>query len=297
MPSGVPHVSSAPTGLTGYLATWGPAGARATAVLHDIGLLEPEVLAWPRSRLTMTGVPLEFGFAECSAGFRYTTEVGPPGSRPSRRLGEVCAILQRRGAAVPAESLRRVARLQQCGQLSFGAWLGVHHRETGDSFKIYAEVPAAARDAADGWLTALLGAPHHAPGPSPQVKMIGLECRSGRIEVYYGATDQLRTAVPALAARAGRGAGSEALLGMIDALSVFPARAKLPVRDVGFSYAASAVPDRAGSVLHALPHRPGHVWRRPVVRRASRGPVRREEPGPAGVRGVATAAAGRPRGG
>ena len=140
-------------GLLQYLDTWGPVGQRAKAVLQDVGLLSTTPRTdWQKSRLTPTGAPLEFGFAQSGDGLRYTVEVYAPSTNPSRRMNEICAFLQNRGLCLPARNLLyQVARMQAKGVLTYGAWLGVRHCETGDRFKIYAELPQDSAPAIDAW--------------------------------------------------------------------------------------------------------------------------------------------------
>ncbi len=234
-------LSLAPAGLLHYLDTWGQAGQRAQAVLQDVGLLSNRLKAGlQKSRLTPTGVPLEFGFAEFEGGLRYTVEVGRPGINPSRRMDEICALLQDRGAPLPSEEARRwVTQMQAKRLLTYGAWLGVRHTENEDRFKIYAELPPEAAQATDAWLTDAVGHPHLALGPAPKIKMVGLDAEGDGIELYYASTDLLRTAVRLLLRRAGLFDSSEQLLALIDSMTAFPPGAALPARDVGFSYALS----------------------------------------------------------
>jgi len=206
--------------------------------LQEIGL--SGAASWPASRLTPTGAPLEFGFTEGGSGLRYTVESTPPGVDLAQRLSDVCEFVSSRGTPPPPIDLMdRVTDLQAHGSLSFGAWLGVRHDGADDRFKIYAEVPTAAGSAAEDWITKLLGAPLRMPGPPPRVKMIGLHAGSDRVEVYYASADMLRTGVSMALARAGLSGMSASVLSAIDGLTPFSAGARLPARDVGFSYAVT----------------------------------------------------------
>jgi hypothetical protein len=224
------------TRLQRFLETWGPVGVRANQLLQEIGLSASA--SWPASRLTPTGAPLEFGFTEVGGGLRYTVEIAPPGVNPGQRLSDICEFVLGRGILLPpVDLLDRVADLQAHGLLTYGAWLGVRHDGSDDRFKIYAEVPSAAGPAVEDWMTKVLGAPLRLPGPAPRVKMIGLDAGSDRVEVYYASTDMLRTGVSMALDRAGLSGMPASILSVIDGMNPFSAGARLPARDVGFSYA------------------------------------------------------------
>jgi hypothetical protein len=204
--------------------------------LHEIGLSESA--SWPSSRLTPIGAPLEFSFAEERPGLRYTVECGAPGANPELRLSDICKFLLRRGVPLPSvDLLDRVTDLQSRGLLAYGAWLGVRHDRADDRFKIYAEVPAEAAPSAEAWMTGVLGAPLRLPGPAGQVKMVGLCAGSDRLEVYYASVDMLRTGLSMVLDRVGLSSMSHAILSVIDGMTPFSPRARLPARDIGFSYA------------------------------------------------------------
>ena len=225
-------------GLERFLETWGPAGARANRLLQDIGFSDSP--SWPASRLTPTGSPLEFGFTEAGGGLRYTVEVGSPGVNAERRLSDVCEFVSGRGfPPPPGDLLDRVTDLQAAGLLTYGAWLGVRHDGAGDRLKIYAEVPTAGGPAVEDWMNQVLGAPLRLPGPPPRIKMIGLDAGSSRVEVYYASTDVLRTGVSMALNRAGLSGAPASILSVIGGMTSVSAGARLPGRDVGFSYAVT----------------------------------------------------------
>lgn len=237
----VPCSAFAP--ISRYLESLGAEGQRAKALMQNLGLFW---LGGRPSRLTPTGAPVEFGFTQAGKGLRYTVEVAPPGRNPEKRLAQIERFLINREVPLPDKNLRsKLAAAQRSGPLTYGAWLGVRHDGPADSFKIYVEVPTGGGGRLDTWVTDLLGQPHRAPGPPPRIEMIGLDANGTRVEVYYASTDVLRTAVPILMDRAGLGA--DAMLSIIDSTTPFPSGARLPARDVGFSYAVT--PGQPGVVF------------------------------------------------
>jgi hypothetical protein len=222
-----------------YLANWGNLGARAGDFLQTIGVMEASTSA--ASRLTATGAPLEFCFAEGASGLRYTVEYGPPGEQPERRLSDILGFLTRQRVQPPrGDVLDRIAALQRLGRLTYGAWLGVRHHDTCDRFKVYAEVPIEAAPAAERWTTEVLGKPLRLPGPAPRVNMIGLDAGSNRLEFYLASRDLLRTSVSIALLPAGLSEMAATILSVIDGMTPFASGARLPARDVGFSYAVTA---------------------------------------------------------
>lgn len=67
--------------------------------------------------------------------------------------------------------------------------------------------------------------------------MIGLCAGSDRFEVYYAYVDMLRTGVSTALDRVGLLSMSDSVLSMIGGMTPFSKGARLPARDVGFSYA------------------------------------------------------------
>ncbi len=224
----------------------GPVGVRANRLLQETGL--SACASWPASRLTPTGAPLEFVFTENAVDFRYVVEVGSPGVNPGRRVYDICTFVSGRGGALPPINLLdRLTDLQSRGQLTYGAWLGVRHDSAQDRYKIYAEVPTAAAAAAENWTTTILGAHLRLSGPPPAIRMIGLCAGSNLVEIYYASVDLLRTGVSMALDRVGLPRTSAAaILSVVDGMTPFSAGARLPARDVGFSYAVTpGKPDAA----------------------------------------------------
>jgi hypothetical protein len=232
----MPQYLSATLRLESFLASQGFLGDRASELLNEVGLSASA--SWLPSRLTPTGGPLEFSFAEEHGELRYTVEYGPPRVNAGGRFADICRFLAQRGVELPAgDLLDRVTALQSLGSLSYGAWLRVRHDRAGDRFKIYAEVPAAASALAEDWVAGVLGTPLRLPGPAARVEMLGLYAGSDKVEVYYAQVDMLRSGVAIALDPIGLSDASDTLLAAIDEMTPISKGARLPARDVGFSYA------------------------------------------------------------
>ncbi|WP_154674271.1 hypothetical protein [Nakamurella lactea] len=186
------------------------AGQRAAAAIA--GALGPvDGSAWPEladrfSRLTNTGLGLEFAWSSKDAAVRWIAECGPPEMAERDRLviaaraafgSEIAdrpSMPRTPPTGVPAlqRLLDRTAALQHDMPLRFGAWTAGRHRSNSpDSRKVYAEltglrVPAAVRGLG---LTPPSGRLH------PVLHSHGLVCRmvglndDGTIELYTRTTD------------------------------------------------------------------------------------------------------------
>jgi hypothetical protein len=97
--------------------------------------------AWPEvalvfSRLTNTGMPVEFAWTSREPSLRWTAEVAPPEVPESSRVGVAFATAGMSGAAAPW------AALQHGERLHYGAWLGMRHSGDSDVAKVYVELPS-----------------------------------------------------------------------------------------------------------------------------------------------------------
>ena len=95
---------------------------------------------WPEiahgfSRLTNTGMPIEFAWSSRDAALRWTAEVAPPEMPESERLTAAAA------AASLEIDLAHWLTAQRAGMLKYGAWIGMRHGMEGDVAKVYAELP------------------------------------------------------------------------------------------------------------------------------------------------------------
>lgn len=200
----------------------------------------------------MTGAPLEFAFTSHDSDLRYTVEIGAPGELPEVRVDALRRVLARLGVRGPAPGLlEQVASWQSLGKLSYGGWLGARHSLSGgDRFKLYLEIPSEATESVELWVNGRLDCTDRPPMPAARARMVGLDAAGGRVEVYYAATDLLRTALPQLMSRAGLALAANDVLTALERLAVFPPRARLPTRDVGFSLALPTESESATFTLY-----------------------------------------------
>lgn len=103
--------------------------------------------AWPEtacrfSRLTNTGLPMDFAWSSRDPALRWTAEVAPPETPYASRL-PIAA-----GLAGIRRDLEEWTRLQDRATLRYGAWLGMRHREADeqDEAKVYLELPGRLPD-------------------------------------------------------------------------------------------------------------------------------------------------------
>ena len=221
-------------GLETVLSGYGRAGHLAQQFLDSLNVYSPD---WGASCLTPNGAPVEFGFAEGSTDLRLTTEIGAPGHDLHHRISKATETLARvdERPAYPA-LLGRLSKAQGGVPLRYGAWIGLRQSTTERAFKFYIEAPPELGDFIDPDLRVPIRE-FRIAGPAPRRKMIGIDHRSGKIEVYYGLTDPLRSVIPALLEPAGLSDQSGDILGIIDSVWKFSSGARLPTRDLGFSYA------------------------------------------------------------
>jgi hypothetical protein len=136
-------------------------------------------VAWRFSRLMAGGSPIEFVFSTKDAALRYTVEVAGPELSQRARVDAACDLLGRLGHTVPAAELVREWRNLQAGfALKWGAWLGVRYGPTGESVKIYIEVPG-------GMGASTVPRAACSPLPGSRLHMIGYEPALGREEFYF----------------------------------------------------------------------------------------------------------------
>ena len=110
---------------------------------------------------------------------RTPWEVAGPELSEHARVDAACDLLGRLGHTAPASELVREWRNLQAGLvLKWGAWLGVRYGPTGESVKIYVEVPRGM-----GALTVPKAARALLPGS--RLHMIGYEPALGREELYF----------------------------------------------------------------------------------------------------------------
>lgn len=102
----------------------------------------PEV-AWRFSRLTNTGMPVEFAWSSREAALRCTMEVAPPETPDHERLALAARLLD--WETDPELLYAPWQALQQGHELRFGAWLGARFSSDGSTTKLYIDLPPAAK--------------------------------------------------------------------------------------------------------------------------------------------------------
>ena len=182
-PSAIPAAVGATLDRLAPLLPGAVAAARA-ALRPQLGLVGrsvwPEV-AWRFSRLTNTGLPIEFAWSSRETALRYTVEVAPPEAPDPGRLA--LAARQLGWPHDPLPALAPWLALQQGQELRFGAWLGARFSSAGPATKLYADVPPGAAlpdalPAAQPWLRS----------PSLHWRMAGLNADHS-LELYAQSAD------------------------------------------------------------------------------------------------------------
>ena len=216
-------------------------------MLLERHLDDGRVDAFRRSRLTLTGCPLEPAFSSLSLAPRYTIEPATPDMHPAQALNHVLALLARLHCALPeAGLLRRLADLQQMGALRFGAHVGVRHGSSGDAYKLYAELPEAAASQAEALGRDMLGNGPvlDIPGRAARPVLIGINLTSGELEIYYRIDNLHPQEIGTLMARGQLEPRAEEVRAIVSASQPVALRHEMPGRTWGFSYcrAAQAAP-------------------------------------------------------
>jgi hypothetical protein len=162
---------------------------------------------------------LEATFTSLADAPRLTLEPDDPAGDPARRLGHVLNLWQVLGLAGRPD-VTPLRRAQRGRTLRYGAWLGLRAVPGGLSGKIYVEMP--------------LGLAPSGQGPG-RLRMLGLS-GDGTIERYFGDRDLLVSALPAILDPAGQRDRAADVAELLFALSGTRPAARLPVRDIGYSY-------------------------------------------------------------
>jgi len=181
---------------------------------------------WRFSSLTCSGSPVELAFTSYDADVRYTVEVGGPDVQPADRLAHIQQFLSARGAD---ELPHAFGEWQRATSPEWGAWLGIRR---GPTYKVYAEMPAAAEHE-PSWYGDYLEPP---PVPARWL-MTGQQPGSSRRELYFELpTPGLRPGdLERLLAHVGL-AHRRAELTELMCACVFGGATQLPDVKYGFSY-------------------------------------------------------------
>ena len=120
----------------------GEAAAWLQRVLDPITASQWPEAAWRFSRLTNTGMPVEFAWSSRDTAVRWTAEVAAPETADAQRLARAAAWLD--WPLDPQPWLH----MQRSRKLKYGAWLGARHSPANAhrpvSTKLYVEVPSGA---------------------------------------------------------------------------------------------------------------------------------------------------------
>lgn len=162
----------------------GPVADARAALAQGLGPLAhsvwPEV-AWRFSRLTNTGLPMEFAWSSRETALRWTREVATPETPDADRLRLAAEQL---GWSGDSQALLLPWRtLQQAQALRFGAWLSERMSAHGRASKLYADIPSgvalpARLTDAHSWLRS----------PAFHWRMAGLNA-DGSVELYAQTAD------------------------------------------------------------------------------------------------------------
>lgn len=202
--------------------------------------------AWGFSRLTGDGFPLEFAFTTTDTHLRYTADPGGFGQSASGNLDDAVGLLAELGQPPPdPQVLAYMAASQQtAADLSYGVWVGGRHLvgQAGnrpapeDRFKLYAEVPESSLESHLPFITTYLPFPSRLIGRPVQLRMVGLEPATGRLEFYFRMRHLEAGALPLLLQPTGLHSRAGELADFIERAYEHPLSERIPGGSVGFSY-------------------------------------------------------------
>jgi len=188
--------------------------------------------------LMSEGYPVELTFTSAApATVRYTADVVPPSCPPARRLVRLLGQLYRLGVEIPPSPvLELLAQAQDGPALRFGCWVGGRHDAAGDRYKLYVEVARDRSDAVAQAVARLMGRSRRLLDSSP-LRFVGLDLRTGTIELYHriGASD--RRDIEALLSAEGLGHRTDDVLDALAAATGWPVLDRLPLANLGASVA------------------------------------------------------------
>jgi hypothetical protein len=195
-------------------------------------------VAWSFSHLTGDGFPVEFTFSLEDAAVRYTAEVAGAEVAEADRLPRALSLIESLGGHSPSNQIRALLRRIQtpAAPLSYGAWIGGRHGASGDRYKLYAEVPQAARLRAASLLGGILGEGPLLESRATQFRMIGCEPVQQRVEFYFQVAELETWELARLLGRAHLSSRQTDLLTLLEELNGRSAQSKIPGANLGFSY-------------------------------------------------------------
>lgn len=186
------------------------------------------------SDLTPAGAPLEVAFVWPSGELRVSADPCPGAGARARLLSCLSGLT---AALSPhqARHVERVAAWQREHGSRFGGWLG--YRVIGGILrsKLYLDVPRGAPWQA--WEAEVCDAAPVLPSRSLRLAMIGLDTRSGGLELYYRCDRLFPKELDTLLKRLRLPERGGEVVALVAALTRRSIRFELPSYDMGFSYA------------------------------------------------------------
>jgi hypothetical protein len=229
------------------------AGAALEILLEGVTGSRWQEVAWAFSRLTGDGFPIEFTCSTRDATVRYTTEVAGPEVDPRERLPLAERQLARLGARELSAALgARLRAIQGAGALLYGAWIGGRHGPDGDQYKLYVEVPRGWSDEIEDLVRPLMGEAPLLPAEIVQLRMIGYEPATERMELYFRVDRMDAWQLGLLLQRAGLAEQHAALLGLIEDAYGRSVEPVLPGSKLGLSFAYAPAGRPAALSVFAL---------------------------------------------
>lgn len=201
---------------------------------------------WGFSRLTGDGFPLEFAFTTTDAHLRYTADPGGFGLSATGNLDEAVGLLAELGQPPhdPRVLAFMAASQQSAAGLYYGVWVGGRHvvdhggnrHAAEDRFKLYAEVPESSLESHLPFISNYLNLPSRLIGRPVQLRMVGHEPATGRIEFYFRIRHLEAGALPLLLKPTGLQRRAGELVDFIEQAYGHPLTERIPGGSVGFSY-------------------------------------------------------------
>ncbi|GGE87310.1 hypothetical protein H1W37_06415 [Stappia taiwanensis] len=186
------------------------------------------------SDLTPAGAPLEVAFVWPSGELRVSADPCPGAGARARLLSCLSGLT---AALSPdqARHVERVAAWQRAHGSRFGGWLG--YRVIGGILrsKLYLDVPRGAPW--ETWEEEVCGRAPVLPSRGLRLSMIGLDTRSGGLELYYRCDRLFPKELDTLLTRLRLPERGGEVVALVAALTRRSIRFELPSYDMGFSYA------------------------------------------------------------
>jgi len=213
--------------------------------------------AWSFSTLTGDGFPLEWTFTSADAHLRYAVDPARPGLPPAQRLANAAELVAQLCQPLNLKLLEELMAWQLAapvGELRYGAWIGGRHHvvSQSDRFKLYVEVPASSAPGQGSLIAAHLNPQPRLPERELQLRMLGLEPTTGRVEFYYRVHSLQSATLSHLLYPAGLRSRADELLDFVERAyghSLRVVGARIPGGSVGFSYSVSPDDGRVAFTL------------------------------------------------